>query len=219
MICMASTRRCDINRLSTRSAPGWSAETHTPRLPRVLIAALVSLSAICLWQVALTEYIPTPGLLVIAALLIAQTVVSWRRTGRCLKIQDDDGTWTFTSLVDDTSRTGSLVQARYRSSWLLVLKFEAHDGTRFTEEFWRDALSAPTFSRLHYAALYGVVSATSEQTLPGKLTKHRATRLVRYTRCPPVAAGQPQATETRDTSWRECRPRSHRTRRTWWPLP
>lgn len=101
--------------------------------------------------------------------LVVHTVISWRWTSRCLHIRYTDSTWAFTSLADNTCRSGSLVRARYRSSWLLVLEFETDKGTRFTEDFWQDGVSESVFSRLHFASLYGIESASSERTSLSRL--------------------------------------------------
>ena len=154
-----STRRCDINRTPTRSAPAWSAESRSPRAPRVLLGVVTGLSALCLGHVGATGYLPVAFVVLCAALLTGQGYATWRRINRRTRIAHDNGVWTISSLPDGSARRGTLLRAKYRSSWLLVLVFQMQDGKRFTEEIWSGAVSAQVFSHLHFAALYGTQPA------------------------------------------------------------
>lgn len=51
-------------------------------------------------------------------------------------------------------KSGVLLHARYRSAWLICLRFRSAAGHTFTETVWRDAVPADVFSRLHFAAAY-----------------------------------------------------------------
>jgi|GEM_PF-2745101 len=149
------TRRCDINGTPTRSAPAWSAESRSPRAPRVLLAVVVGQSALCLAHVGATGHLPVALVVLCATLLALQSAATWRRIGRRTRIAHDNGVWTISPLPDGSARCGTLLRAKYRSSWLLVLVFQTEDGKRFSEEIWSGAVSAQVFSQLHFAALYG----------------------------------------------------------------
>lgn len=107
---------------------------------------------------------PVPVLCALTLLWGLQIAWAWAVLRRCMVIEFSGDSWTISPSHGARPYTASLLQANYRSRWLLVLVFERKDGRRVTEAVWRGAVTAAIFSRLHLAAAYGCRSPTPKRT-------------------------------------------------------
>ena len=82
------------------------------------------------------------------AFMVAVGIVCRQRQCHLLLSHSDDG-WALRSRRPAQCLSGSLVQAGYRSSWLIILAIQSDDTALHRVTIWRDQVSSRQFSYLH----------------------------------------------------------------------
>lgn len=121
--------------------------------------------------------LPLAASTALVAFWCLQCWLAGRRRGRRVHIHFAHDLWTIRCLRSGEIFVGRLRHAPYRSGYLVVLNFSSDDGGSHTEAFWRGAVTAEVFSRLHYAAAYLTDPASARSNSP----------MLRYTEEPPAA--------------------------------
>lgn len=113
-----------------------------------------------MYAILLLPLAPWMILLLVMTMLVAVTVqLLARHQSRNLLLTHSTEGWTLESSCQSTRITGNLVQAGYRSAWLIILVIQSRNTALHRVIIWQDQISSRDFSYLHLQMAYAAIPA------------------------------------------------------------